>query len=342
MMMTFRKIVIGIDFSRASLASAHWVATHLAHDAELFLVHVVPLPKAPAYLLEHLSSTIDHRSTQVPRLFAALREFADLLGADSVRVGIRTGVPSITLARVAAEVKADLICVGRGPKRQGSSRFGATTPQRLLGISSVPVLVIPQGPLTKPRRVAAALSCRPGSEVVAAMAAAVARGSQADLEAIHVLEPDVRINSSISPVLRHGTMSTGNGSSDNGRVIGIDSLEESDLYALARESIMSTVGTSGAALSHDPVIRFGDVGQELIAAARQTSDPPLIVLGRLGETVTVAHSARQYRCGSTTRLVVWAAPGPVLVLPLEEHPELYPCVPESSLRMSAVGESKIA
>src|SRR6185436_6431277 len=141
----FRKIVIGIDFSDASLAGARWVSNHLAPHAELLLVHVVPLPRPPAYLHEHIGSTIDQRSTLVPRLYTALRGFADLLCSDHIRIGIRTGVPWSALARVAEEVKADLICVARGSKRQGSSRFGATTPQRLLAISPIPVLVIPQG-----------------------------------------------------------------------------------------------------------------------------------------------------------------------------------------------------
>src|SRR5688572_19647811 len=116
----FRKIVIGIDFSDASLAGARWVATHLAADAELLVVHVVPIPQPPAYLHGHIGPTILQRSVPVPHLYTALQEFADLLGRRRVRVGIRTGVPWSTLARVATEVKADLICVGRGHNRRGS------------------------------------------------------------------------------------------------------------------------------------------------------------------------------------------------------------------------------
>ena len=316
-MKPFRKIVVGIDFSSASLAGARWVATHLAKDAELFLVHVVPLPSTPSYLAEHVASTIHHRSTQVPSLYAALREFAELLGNKSVRVGIRTGVPSAVLARVADEVKADLICVGRGPKRRGSSRFGATTPQRLIAISAVPVLIIPQGPLTKPTRVVAAVSCRPGSEIVAATASALAAASQAELEAIHVVEADVVASAGVSSFLHRVSTVNGDRSRSNGRPVGIDSLEESALQILAGRSIAAMVGAAGGSLAREPMIRIGDVGQELIAAARQHGDTPVIVLGRLGETVPGLYSGRQFRCGSTTRMVVWAAPGPVLVLPLE-------------------------
>jgi hypothetical protein len=72
----FRKIVVGIDFSDASLAGARWVSSCLAPRAELLLVHVVPVPRPPVYLHEHIGSTIDQRSTLVPRLYTALRGFA--------------------------------------------------------------------------------------------------------------------------------------------------------------------------------------------------------------------------------------------------------------------------
>ena len=45
--MELQRIVVGIDFSDASLAVARWVAKTLAPDAELLLVHVVPEPDAP-------------------------------------------------------------------------------------------------------------------------------------------------------------------------------------------------------------------------------------------------------------------------------------------------------
>jgi nucleotide-binding universal stress UspA family protein len=79
--MRFRKIVVGIDFSEASLAAARWVADHLAPDAELLLVHVVSLPRPPVYLQNEIEPTIDQRSTLAPRLYAALSAFGELLGA---------------------------------------------------------------------------------------------------------------------------------------------------------------------------------------------------------------------------------------------------------------------
>jgi nucleotide-binding universal stress UspA family protein len=313
----FRKIVIGIDFSDASLAGARWVATHLAPRAELLLVHVVPVPKLPVYLEEHVGSTIDQRATLAPRLYTALRGFAEVLGSDRVRVGIRTGVPWSALARVAYEVKADLICVGRGHGRQGSSRFGATTPQRLLGVSHVPVLVIPQGIAAAPDRVIAALSGRPGGEHVIPVAQALASRWRARLDPLHIIETDVfRASAGVSVERESSTLG---GAADAGtlRRIGIDGLDQTALQLLASSWITESVAGSGSARWSDPVIRLGDPGPEVIAAARETEGSPLIVIGRLGESVPLRASRGEYRCGSTTRMVLWAATCPVMVVPTE-------------------------
>jgi nucleotide-binding universal stress UspA family protein len=314
--MQLNKIVIGIDFSDASLAAARWVAEHLAPGAELLVVHVVPLPRPPIYLHEHIASTIDQRSTLVPRLYTALRGFADLLGSDRARVGIRTGVPWSAIARVADEVKADLICVGRGNKRQGSSRFGATTPQRLLGVSRVPVLVIPQGVAAKPHRVLAAVSGRRGGERVMRVASSLASEWGLRLNAVHVVEPDVRQDSRVSPG-GSAIRPLGTASAKVGRSIGIDALDESALFTLASQWIASTVSAAGVAAGDSPSIRIGDAGQELITMARDENGLSVIVMGRVGESLPAPPMRAEYRCGSTTRMVLWAAPGPVLVLPLE-------------------------
>ena len=317
--MQFRKIVIGVDFSDASLAAARWVANHLAPKAELFLVHVVSLPRPPIYLQQQLGPTIDQRSTLAPRLYAALAAFGELLGKHRVRVGIRTGVAWAALAHVAKEVKADLICVGRGDKRKGSSRFGATTPQRLLGVAGVPVLVIPQGVATKPSRVLAALSGRPGGERVLPVAERLASAWRAPLEGIHVIEADVRrvlAASTRSPVAPQSPAST---LAENGRRIGIDALDETGLRELASGWLASTLSGVSPDVAYEQHVRIGDAGQELITSVRDKPSPAVIVLGRVGEDLAGLPMQSQYRCGSTTRMVLWSAPCPVIVVPLERR-----------------------
>lgn len=313
--MQFRKIVVGVDFSDASLAAARWVADHLAPQAELLLVHVVSLPRPPIYVNELIGPTIDQRSRLAPRLYAALSAFGELLGSERVRVGIRTGVAWSALARVANEVKADLICVGRGDKRKGSSRFGATTPQRLLAVAGVPVLVIPQGVNAKPNRILAALSARPGGECVLPVAERLASVWGAPLQAIHVIEADVRHVLLTSPALLPASQFFASASSEHGRRIGIDALDEVELRELAIGWLTSTFSAISPAVPYEGLIRIGDAGQELIATARNDSGPAVIVMGRLGERVSALPVQAQHRCGSTTRMVLWSAPCPVLVVP---------------------------
>jgi nucleotide-binding universal stress UspA family protein len=311
----FRKIVVGVDFSDASLAGARWVATHLAPQAELLIVHVVAVPNAPMYLREYIGSTIHQRARSAQALYTALRGFAGLLGADRVRIGIRTGVPWSELARVADEVKADLICVGRGQKRQGSSRFGATTPQRLLAISKVPVLVIPQG-VERPGRVLAALSAHAGDERVISVAKALANAWDSRFEAVHVVETDVHQTARTSAV--HGSVERIRAKTrTEGRTTGIDSLDDDALCALASEWLSSTVLPASADGSAGRVVRLGDAGQELIACARDEACPSVVVMGRARAAHECTDSTTGYHCGSTTRMVLWSAPGPVFVLPLE-------------------------
>jgi nucleotide-binding universal stress UspA family protein len=312
----FGKIVIGVDFSDASLAGARWVATHLAPQAELFVVHVVPIPSAPIYLREYVESTIHQRMNSAERLYTALRGFAGLLGAPRVRVGIRTGVPWTELARVAHEVKADLICVGRGHKRQGSSRFGATTPQRLIAIAKVPVLVIPQVVVRRPLRVLAALSARDGEEPVTAVAEALASAWASRLETVHVVETDVHQSS--RPLALHASGESAATPGD--RTTGIDSLDEEALRALASEWLASIVTPTGD--EHTRIVRVGDAGQELIASARGEAEAAAIVMGRVRAAHPIRSSSNASHCGSTTRMVLWSAPGPVFVLPLESAVDL--------------------
>ena len=136
------------------------------------------------------------------------------------------------------------------------------------------------------------------------------------LEAIHVVEADVRHDSRISMGASRTDL-IGTRSADDGRSIGIDALDESALRTLASQWLASTISASGVTASDQTSIRIGDAGQELITTARNEPGPSVVVMGRVGETLPIPSLRAQYRCGSTTRMVLWAAPGPILVLPLE-------------------------
>ena len=50
---------------------------------------------------------------------------------------------------------------------------------------------------------------------------------------------------------------------------------------------------------------------------REKPGSSVIVIGRVAETLPTPPSRAEYRCGSTTRMVLWAAPCPVFVVPME-------------------------
>lgn len=177
-------------------------------------------------------------------------------------------------------------------------------------------MVIPQGVITKPDRIVAALSARPGGEIVLPVAQNLASEWGASLEAIHVIEADVRRNLADSPRLEPTSRLLASIPSAGGRQIGIDALDEVDLRDRAIGWLTSTFSAVNSGVAYEGHIRMGDAGQELIAAVRNESGHPVIVMGRLGERVSALPIQAQYRCGSTTRMVLWAAPCPVLVVPI--------------------------
>src|SRR3954452_1250042 len=117
--MQLRRVVVGVDFSAASLAAAQGVGGHLAPRAEGGLVHVLPEPEAPPFLRPRLPAMLDVVADVVPALHGGLRGLADLIGSDRTRIEMITGPPAEGLAAAAAEVNADLVCLGRTRSRRG-------------------------------------------------------------------------------------------------------------------------------------------------------------------------------------------------------------------------------
>ncbi|HST08412.1 MAG TPA: universal stress protein [Gemmatimonadaceae bacterium] len=269
--MRLHKIVVGIDFSDASLAAARWAASRVAPDGQLFLVHVLPEPFAPLYLRSYADPALNRASSYSPGLYGALKGFGDALRSDRVRVGVRSGNPAETLARVAEEVKADMLCVGRGGRRQGGSRFGATTPQRLLAHARVPVLIVPgttddtTARVVGGQRVIAAVDARAGGEAILEVGAALASAWGTELEAVHVVEAETRVQSLGRYI---GRLAARNGQgvrTDEVRRVGIEALGELGLTSLADQWLNSRLaavhGSAGGRVS----IRWGDPGPELVS-----------------------------------------------------------------------------
>src|SRR5919199_3254581 len=111
--MRVTKVVVGVDFTEPSLAAARWAATHFAPDAELVLVHVIPVPVGPRFLHAHLPEPLGAIVNVAPPMYGGLRRLATTLGEHRVTIEMRAGDPADQLAAVAEEGGADVICLGR-------------------------------------------------------------------------------------------------------------------------------------------------------------------------------------------------------------------------------------
>jgi nucleotide-binding universal stress UspA family protein len=314
--MTFQRIVVGVDFSTASLNAVRWVAGQFAPRARVFVVHVVPEMRTPRFLCSR-PAIVPNGGGPGPTLYPGLRVFADLAGASQSDVEILTGVPSTELARVAKELNADLICVGRTRKRRGSGRFGATTPQRLLSRTNIPVLIVPDTVRLTPGAVLAAVSDGADGREVLRAAGRLAATWGVRLDALHALEPEVL----------------------NG-VRGSLASSDAELCQLAEEWIASQATEFGLQPAQvNAIARVGDAGEETVAHAARDAIG-LIVAGR--RRYDWESDDAGVDPGSTIRLITWASACPVLVLgPPAAAGEARPTMPSIRRPSLATARSRL-
>jgi nucleotide-binding universal stress UspA family protein len=290
--MQFRKVVVGIDFSATSLAAARWVAHYFAADAELVLTHVVAKSSLLSLSRRNAPLTLDDLRVVRPQVQGGLRGLGDLLDADRTTTETLSGDPAEVLAFTAAHIGADLICVGSSPHRRGSARFGATTPHRLIARTDVPVLVTPRVPSGAPGRILVPFDDRANGRIVLQTAARLAIAYEAALDALYVMETDVRHSDSSNPETQN-----------------LLSFFRAQRWAAA--AVDDLVLPSARAASF---VRPGDAGEQTVAHAHR-SDCSLIVIGTGERTSALRGDNHARHVGSTTRFVIWAAPCPVLAVP---------------------------
>jgi nucleotide-binding universal stress UspA family protein len=305
------RVVVGVDFSDAALAAARWVANHFAPGAELVLVHIVPRPAMPPYVPPDLVPSQDDAPAVSSTLFRRLRTIAADIAPGRTRVRLASGAPAESLVRVATELGAGMICVGRGRHRRGSARFGGTTSQRLLARSHLPTLVVPGGPLAAPSVVLAAVTEGAGTRRTLGVATGVAAALAAHLDALHVIEREL-----LDHVASHD-MFRASESAPYGAWVTPDGpgawLRRRAQEWMVSELHAAGVGPHGASAS----VQSGDAGQLILRRAHDVR-AGLIVIGRGGPPAASLASDR-VPVGSTARMVAWASPCPILVVPPEPH-----------------------
>ena len=308
--MTWRQIVVGVDFSEASLAAARWVATDFAPETDLMLVHVVAAPDVPSYVPSELAPWSVDDPAVPSAIYGGLRGLADLIRASRIRVRVMVGHPADALVRVAAEVGADLVCVGRGRRRRGSARFGATTSQRLLARSHVPTLIVPPTRLGAPSLVLAAVDDRTGGRRVLEVARRISDAHEAHVDAVHVIESELLEYVAAQEPFQAEPNAQPYGAWASPAGAGAWLRARAQDWVVAEMHDMA-VGGHGASA----VVQSGDAGAQVIRHARHTK-ADLIVIGR-GGRVGQGTAYASLPVGSTARMVAWAAPCPVVVSPLE-------------------------
>jgi nucleotide-binding universal stress UspA family protein len=310
------RVLVAVDFGAPSLAAARWVARRLAPEAELVLAHVLPVPQAPPFLRGLLRSPDAFVREVAAPMRGGLEGLAASLGAPRVRVVLRVGDPAEQLAQIAAAEEVELICVGRPRERGHTAKLGRNTVDRLLRRTPIPLIQASGALEAPPTRVLAAVDGGGASAQVLRHAGAIAARLGIPITALHVLDEDVRAYARAMEVAV-------------GSAAQAQAAEDALRDAIARW-LTRALEASGAGHARAMVGR-GDPGQEVLAA-RKRSGADLIVLGRSGHDALGAHAV-----GSTTRLVLRAAPCPVLVVPDAPAPAAPPDdgTPRRSTRSAA-------
>lgn len=298
--MKFDRIVIAVDFSEHSIAAAQWVARSFAPRAELVLVHVLELPPPPWFLRSRLALRAEDVETCRVRARARLHELGKQIGRGLLWEEVRSGRSEDEVLRVAREYEADLIVVGSHRERPGFwNRFGSTA-ERILGGSTVPVLVVHGAPRTVPRFVVVAVDDSATGREVVRQGQALAERLAASGKVLHVLSRQVPYQLTAGGELM---------------------AKESSYIEAERELLLATRAWLRERLeeipdSLEPVVLLGDATEVILREAR-LSGADLLILGRERKG-----RIRRHLLGSVTGTVIRGASCPVLVIPSPDHREL--------------------
>ena len=294
--MKLDRIVVAIDFSERSIAAAQWVAQFFAPTSELVLVHVLPVPRAPRFLRGSYPLSDEALDTWRAGAKLRLRQLGQQIGRGLIREEVRMGQPDEQVVAVTHAYEADLIVLGSHRDRVGLwNRLGSTA-ERILGTSSVPVLVVHGAPQEAPRRLLAAVDDSvAGAAVIEHMRALTTRFA-ARGKLAHVL-PEQMIQR---------LLATGEVIAHEVRLIQA----EQNLVAETHDWLARQAEKSGDAL--EPAVMLGDPAEAILREASHAGTD-LLILGRERKS-----KARRRLLGSVSSAVLRGAKCPVLVIPQEQ------------------------
>lgn len=187
--MKLRRIVVGVDFCRASIEAARWTACHLAPDAEIVVLHVVDVPTPPSFLRGKLPPHDELVETVREGARKRFEEIATWTSDPRVTLDVRTGSPAETLVEAADVHAADLLVVGEHGCRPGLWNVLGSTAERVIGEAAVPVLLARGLPPAEPRRILVAVGDGESARRELEWARFLADRCEADVVALHVVTP---------------------------------------------------------------------------------------------------------------------------------------------------------
>jgi nucleotide-binding universal stress UspA family protein len=277
-------VVIGIDFTPASLAGARWAASYLTRASETVLAHVVPPVD------DVVDSTAGGAPSDQATTAAGLVGFGETLALAQPRATVLAGRPSHVLHTLVAQTGADLLILGR---RADSARRRVGEPnvrERAARRTAASVLVVPQGTTRGPNHVLAAIDDGPFTALVLRAAAAIAAVHGISLSILRVLPP---VSGAYERII-DGARRTRRGDRSESPA---EVATEADLPAPASPRRLSRI-----------VTRYGDPAREIVSAAAALG-AALIVVGKRGSDFAPIGSL-----GSVARTLMGFSSLPVLAV----------------------------
>lgn len=294
--MHVQRVVVGVDFSAASVAAMRWAAGELAPDAELVLVHAVDVPEPPSFLRGRFPPRETLAGTAREGADRKLRDLSTSLGVQRIWLEVREGRADDVIDAVAAEYRADLVVTGAHGERGGVLKQLGSTAERVARSAPAPVLLAREPLPVRPARVLVAMDEEGLTAALQQWTAFLAQRLDAAVTGLHVVSETVLGRLVSLAAIVSGTPEPEIPS------LGVGALEDANVWM--RELVangLDRTRTRGE-------VAYGDPAHEILAAAERLS-AHLIVLGRHR-----AGGVRRTLLGSVADRVLRAAPCSVLVV----------------------------
>jgi nucleotide-binding universal stress UspA family protein len=288
-MLPYHHILVGIDFSPASL-SATWAAVRLAsrHGTPITVVHVVDPQQISGAQKRREMSESDFLGNAVDQVHRFLEQAGPITSPTTVEVEV--GPPLLKLTEACSRHRSDLLVLGARGAKRGPHRIG-TVAAKCLRKAPADILLVPARSDTRFKRISACVDFSENSANVVRSAMSIADNNDAELDCVFV------VRGSVDPRISYGgilpTVAAPNGES-------LQRLKE-DLKRFLKPLV---AGSRLAPTSH--VLGGASIRERIFEHARE-SKADLVVLGTHGET-----GLHTFLMGTAAESIVTHAPCAVL------------------------------